>query len=136
MNEKEINIQVIGERSRKTILVSREPLNVTLLSDVNAIIDPKIIKKLTLWLDSVTLEEAAKELDTSITWCFNLKKEIQELQELQKQQELEELQKQQKLQEQQKLEELQELEKLEELEELEELQKREEEDENISPSGG
>lgn len=75
--EKEINVTVLGEGSKRTLLASREPLDLVLLASVNALVDPKLIKQLVSWLNSVTLEEAAEKLETSTTWCFNLKKELE-----------------------------------------------------------
>ena len=80
MNEQEskakINLEILGQSYRKTLVVSREPLRLMLLNSINALIEPELLPILVKWLKSVSLEQAANELGTSVAWCHKFRQEL------------------------------------------------------------
>lgn len=80
MNDQEckpkIHLEILGDSYRKTLVASKEPLRLTLLNSINALIEPQLLPILVKWLKSVSLEQAADELGTSVAWCHKLRQEL------------------------------------------------------------
>lgn len=77
MDKQDIQVIVFGEGSRRTLIAKENPLQLTMLEDCNVLIEPHLLEGMRQWLESVTLEEAAAELEISISLSSVLKRELQ-----------------------------------------------------------